>query len=313
MNSNRKGFTLIELIAALGITVLMGYFFVSIGGDFVTTWDHVGDSVARETEARSALDTIARDLESAFLREGSDVMFAVDILSDNTNAGAKWESGSAERRSSSGYDPVNHEYGWAGSWLRFVSASPSLNAVGYQIIRSTIKDGVGTPRYMLYRNVVAHDSLVANAETSIGFDLSNLAYTTNGDVTTPVRSNILAVNVIDFGVRLYIYDSSGGGDPSGDDAPDGLRLIFPADSGSALETTLPVGGLSHAADTFTGTTYGERYPDVVEVFVRVLSEGGAAQLSEMEEAGENSEWQEVVDNHSRLYRRYVRLRGEGGV
>lgn len=314
MNSkNRKGFTLIELIAALGITVLMGYFFVSIGGDFVTTWDHVGDSVARETEARSALDTIARDLESTFLREGSDVMFAVDVLSDNTNAGAKWEPGSAERPSSSGYDPVNHEYGWAGSWLRFVSASPSLNAVGYQIIRSTIKDGLGTPRYMLYRNVVAHDSLVANAETSIGFDLSNLAYTTNGDVTTPIRSNILAVNVIDFGVRLYIFDSSGGGDPSGDDAPDGLRLIFPADSSSALETTLPVGGLAHAADTFTGTTYGQRYPDVVEVFVRVLSEGGAAQLSEMEESGENSEWQEVVDNHSRLYRRYVRLRGEGGV
>ncbi len=311
MNSRRQGFTLIELIAALSITVLIGYFFISIGGDFVDTWDHVGDSVARETEARSALDTIARDLESAFFRDGSDIMFAVDGLSDNTNAGAKWESGAAERPSGTGYDPTNHQYGWAGCWVRLISASPSLNAVGYQIIRSTIKDGVGTPRYMLYRNVVLHENLVANAETSIGYDLSDLAYTSNGDVVTPSRSNILAMNVVDFGVRLYIYDASGGGDPSGDDAPDGLRLIFPADGSSELVSD--VSGMSHAASTFAGTNYSQRYPDVVEVFVRVLSEDGAGQLSEIEEAGDNTRWQEIVDNHSRLYRRYVTIRGEGGV
>lgn len=312
MKTTRAGFTLIELIAALGITALIGYFFISIGRDFVIAWGHVGDSVSRETEGRAAMDTIARDFEAAFFREGTDVMFAVDVLEDSTNAGTKWESGAAERPSGTGFDPANHEYGWAGCWVRLFTAAPSLNAVGYQIIRSTIKDGVGTPRYMLYRNVELHKNVVSNAETGADYDLANAVYATSGYVTLPDRRNILAVNVIDFGARLYVYDSSGTGDPSGVDAPDGLRLIFPANASSLLESS--VSGLSHEGKSFKeAAPYSQRYPDVVEIFIRVLSEGGADELSDMEEAGDNSRWQEVVDNNSRLYRRYITIGGRGGV
>ena len=306
MNSLKSGFTLLELIVAMGITALIGYFILSIGQDFVSVWEDVGDSVARETEARSALDAIARDFESAFFREGSEVMFAVDSLDDDSNAGAKWEDGAAERPSSDGSDPEVHEYGWTGSWVRLFSASPSLNAVGYQIVRSTIKDGVGTPRYMLYRNVELHKNTVANAESGAGYDLSHSVYTNNGYIGGMTRENILAVNVIDFGVRLYIRDL---GDPSDEDAPDGLRLIFPADGSSELVTS--VSNLSHAARTFEGTTYGQRYPDVVEVFLRVLSDEGADLISDMEEAGANADWEEVAERHSKLYRRYIVIGGEG--
>ncbi len=310
MNISRKGFTLVELVVALAITAVIGYFFVSIGRDFAIAWDNVGNSVARETEARSALDTITRDFESSFFREGSDVMFAIDVLDDNSNAGAKWESGSAERPSGDGFDTTNHEYGWAGCWVRLVCASPSLNAVGYQIIRSTIKDTIGLPRYMLYRNVVSVEDTVDNSISS-GFDLLAAVYTTNGDVTTPERPNILAVNVIDFGVRLYVYEDPAT-DPSLDDAPDGMRLIFPANASSRLETTMP-SGLWHRANTFLGTTYENRYPDVIEVFIRILDEKGASELSAMEEGGLNDQWEEVVTENSKLYRRFIAVRGKGGL
>ncbi len=310
MRTARNAFTLIELVVALGITAVIGYFFISIGRDFAIAWDNVGNSVARETEARSAMDIISRDFESAFFREGTDVMFAVSVLDDSSNAGAKWETGPAERPSGDGFDTTNHEYGWAGCWIRLICASPSLNAVGYQIIRSTIKDTVGLPRYMLYRNVVSVENTVNNSVGS-GFDLTAAIYTTNGGVTAPERPNILAVNVVDFGARLYVYEDPAT-DPSLDDAPDGLRLIFPANGSSRLETTIPSTDW-HQGNTFLGTTYENRYPDVVEIFIRILDEKGAVELSAMEESGLNDRWEEIVAENSKLYRRFIAVRGKGGL
>jgi|TARA_B110000495_G_C23033598_1_gene616411 prepilin-type N-terminal cleavage/methylation domain-containing protein len=315
MRRSRKGFTLIELMAALGVTAVIGYFFISIGSDFVIAWDHVGDSVARETEARGALDIIARDFESAFFREGDDVMFAVDVLGDDS--GAKWEGG-AERPIGDGFDPVLHEYGWAGSWVRMFSAAPSFNAVGYRIIRTTIKNNVGDPRYMLYRNVATMENTILEAEAALVkneaeiFDFESEMYLDGGYVLGTTRENILAVNVVDFGVRLYIYDSSEGGDPSGYDAPDGLRLIFPEDGSSGLASSIE--GWTHRGSTYLGTAYVNRYPDVVEVFLRVLNKNGANELLdlEMEETIDDTLWEEIVEKNSRLYHRYITVGGRGG-
>ncbi len=312
MNASKKrAFTLIEMVVSLAITAVIGYFFISIGRDFVTAWDNFGDSVARETEARSALDKIARDFESAYFIEGAGAMFAVDVLGDNSNTGSKWESGSAERPSGSGFDATNHEYGWAGCWVRLMTASPTLNAVGYQIIRTTIRDSVGTPRYMLYRNATLARDTVNNYATG-QFSLTSSAYTTGGAVASITRNNILAVNVVDFGVRLYVYESDPTTDPSDVDAPDGLRLIFPANSSSRLESTIP-SSLQHLGSSFSGTDYATRYPDVVEVFMRVLSENGATEISEMEEGGSNAQWDQIVANNSKLYRRYIVVRGKSGL
>ena len=316
MNTNKRAFTLIELLVALAVTAVIGYFFISIGRDFVRAWDNFGDAVSRETEARAALDLISKEFESAFFREGSGSMLAVDVLPDNGNASSDWEVGPAERPTSSGYDAANHEYGWAGCWVRLFTSTPSLNAVGYQIIRTTIRDSVGTPRYMLYRNTTLTRDVVDNLENGFvdALDLTggNSLYDVSGGVVNPTRSNILAVNVVDFGVRLYIYEPDPSSDPSSVDAPEGLRLIFPADGSSTLQNPIPSGG-QHRSSTFVGTRYSDRFPDVLEVFMRVLDENGAEILSEMEESGSNAQWEEIVANNSKLYRRYIVVRGRSGL
>ncbi len=311
-----QAFTLIEMVVALAVTAVIGYFFISIGRDFVRAWDNFGDAVSRETEARAALDLIAKDFESAYFQEGSDHMLAVDVLPDNGNASSDWEVGPVERPSSSGYDTANHEYGWAGCWVRLFTSTPSLKTVGYQIIRTTIRDSVGTPRYMLYRNMTLTRDVVDNIESGLvdALDLtgSNALYDVSGGVVNPTRSNILAVNVVDFGVRLYVYEPDPTSDPSDVDAPEGLRLIFPADGSSRLQDPIPGSG-AHRGSTFLGTNYSDRYPDVVEVFMRVLDENGADALSEMEESGDNAQWEEIVAKNSKLYRRYVVVRGRSGL
>ncbi|HCR29238.1 MAG TPA: hypothetical protein DIV79_04390 [Opitutae bacterium] len=311
MRSKKKGFTLIEMIVALAVTAVIGYLFISIGRDFVRAWDHIGDTVSRETEARAAMDWIARDIESAFFQDGTNVMFAVDMLDDGSNSG-KWEASSVGRPTSSGTDTANHEYGWAGCWVRLFTASPTLNAVGYQIIRSTMRETIPpafTPRYMLYRNAATVRETIDKE-----LDLGNAtAYPLGvGDVVNPQRPNILAVNVVDFGVRLYIYEADPTIDYSDVDAPDGLRLIFPANTSSRLETDISLAA-AHQGSTFSGNVYGSRYPDVVEIYMRILTERGADLIYEMEEAGDNTFWEEIVANNSRLYRRYIVVRGSSGL
>ncbi len=169
---------------------------------------------------------------------------------------------------------------------------------------------MGLPRYMLYKNVVLVEDAVNNSLTS-GYDLAASVYNTDGDVAEPERPNILAVNVVDFGARLYVFEDPTT-DPSLDDAPNGLRLIFPANASSRLETTIP-GSLTHRGNTFVGTTYTNRYPDVVEIFIRILDEKGAIELSNMEESGENDQWEEIVTENSKLYRRFIVVHGKGGI
>jgi len=169
---------------------------------------------------------------------------------------------------------------------------------------------------MLYRNMTLTRDVVDNIESGLvdALDLtgSNALYDVSGGVVNPTRSNILAVNVVDFGVRLYVYEPDPTSDPSDVDAPEGLRLIFPADGSSRLQDPIPGSG-AHRGSTFLGTNYSDRYPDVVEVFMRVLDENGADALSEMEESGDNAQWEEIVAKNSKLYRRYVVVRGRSGL
>jgi hypothetical protein len=52
---------------------------------------------------------------------------------------------------------------------------------------------------------------------------------------------------------------------------------------------------------------------VVEIFIRILDEKGASELSAMEESGLNDRWEEIVADNSKLYRRFIAVRGKGGL
>ncbi len=306
MTKSGKGFTLIELIVALGITAAMGFFAVSIAIGVADVWSVAEERSAESAEAQFALDTIAQDLESAFFSEQGLTMFAVTALEDGSNSG-RWVDASSLARPSTPdpFNPTDDQYGWAGSWIRFFTAAPGLNAVGYQLIRSPVVGSSSTIRYNLYRGVVRMDHTL---NTGYGITLND--YSTAGtptlgnpvEVVSPRVENIILSNVIDFGIRLYIYDESAE-EPG--DAPPGLRIIFPADGVNQLDAADD----EHLANTGLGLAYGSRFPEAAEVIIRVLGESGWEQLELLEEQGGTAaEWQRIVDENSTVYRRFVDMR-----
>ncbi len=244
-------------------------------------------------------------------------------------------------------------FGKAGIWLRFFTTSRGSNvvanvathsapvAVGYQIIRrfSATNPANQNTAYLLHR-AEARPATANNRPGVLesGFNILAAAYTTanaannNGATTGDPRSiqvpgtnqggagrnldAVVADNVIDFGIRAYVYDR---------DRPGALRLVFPADNAgrpagnanSRYRPTLP----PHTPPAQWGGA--QPYPEVVDIMVRILTDEGAAQIANLERVqnpaltvpakynGNAAQWWwGVATENSRVYTRRVVLQAK---
>jgi hypothetical protein len=120
------------------------------------------------------------------------------------------------------------------------------------------------------------------------------AYRQPRNIANPSHANLLASQVIDFGCWLYVR------------LPDGqLSRIFPQNPDDVAHH---VAGGSHADET--------RMPEVVDVFVRIMGEEGAATLEAVEAgrtvrppgfATDADWWWSVVEQNSRVYFRRIEI------
>jgi prepilin-type N-terminal cleavage/methylation domain-containing protein len=209
---------------------------------------------------------------------------------------------------------ANTRYGVAGVWLRFFTTSRGANsatspasisapvAVGYQIIRrftATNPANMDTA-YLLHRAEARPGATGTGANLrpgvlESGYDIAGAAYSGTNSITNNNGSNpgdpravrvpgsarildaVIADNVIDFGVRCYVRDSS---------VPGGLRLIFPANANGNLSnaTNTPLRGKmpSNTPSTVEDFSHLSLFPDVVDVMVRILTDQGASLLTNIE-------------------------------
>lgn len=308
-----KAFTLVELIVSLAITSVIAVFVFSFATSLAKLWRNTESGVETELDAQIALDVIASDLESAIFREGTNdngnprKMFAVSAVAKESEDAVKYDfSGRWEQISKSArpegdhFSPEAHQYGWAGSWLRFFTSSPSFNAVGYQLIRRKAFGDSQRRRYLLHRTLVRHDNTLVG-----GLDIVEGVFAdgnTGNAIESPRLDSILLEDVIDFGVRLYVFDDAA---PVQEGVPEGLRLIFPATVLGAVDET----DTEHIATDLSGSISSQRYPEVVEIFVRVLDDVGSELLHRLEEGDADLVYSDIVESHARLYRRTVRMPG----
>lgn len=315
-----KGFTLIELIVSLAITSVIAVFVFGFATSLAKVWRSNESGVGTELDAQVALDQIAMDLESVIFAEKGVPMFAATGISySNRKDSNRWvdpSSTTGGRDETLDFKPQEtlnegdddektidvHHYGWAGTWLRFFTASPSFNAVSYQLIRRPAFNNSSEPRYLLHRSLIRQDNTLAG-----NFDITATNYkdgNTANALQRPRLDGVILEDVVDFGVRLYVFDRTA---HSSEDAPKGLWLIYPADAASNVDVNDTV----HLGKTSIGNTFSERYPDVVEVFIRVLDDVGSRLLYELEEGlGGELDYDGIVKKHGRLYSRMIRIPGK---
>lgn len=329
---DRRAFTLLELLVAASLTLVLAGVMVSVSVGVLGAWRRAQAAHSQAATARQVFAQLELDLHSAFARRDSDRWFAVDILDSATaleNHG--WLIGPARMKPADGgsLQPLpgadagglvhlgEARFGLSGCWVRFVASNVESGgslpvAVAYQLARRpTTGDPVprnrAAVRYALYRSAVdAADTL------RTGYSVTSTAYGSgdNGatsalastyrqarNVMNPSHANLLAPNVVDFGVWLYRRESDGS-----------LHRIFPA---SARDVSHHAVGQASADDSVC--------PAVVDVMVRILSEEGAVLLESMEgtpgparppEYRTDAEWWwAVVAANSRVFTARIEILG----
>lgn len=335
-----RGFTLIEVLVASGITLLLAGFMVAIVGNVTGFWSRTSGRISAESQARYALDQLTLDLQSAIYRDDGATWLAANVPVTNTaTSGSVWVTtgatiGNLKPSTATGTtNPTltygaasiaNATFGPAGTWLRFFTTKRGANtatdvttlsapvAVGWQIIRRASATNTANidRRYFLHRAEVTPANTL-----NTGFDITTTAYAgtaaasgntgtlgTARSVRIPLDlGTIVAENVIDFGV--YFYTRPAAGAPSS--AP--IR-IFP----SGAETT-------HLANRppRSGTAITQ-FPEEAEIMIRVLTDEGAVQIAAFENgritlpAGRSAAqyWWDIAVAKSQVFTRRVILRAQ---
>ncbi|QYM80117.1 hypothetical protein K0B96_05735 [Horticoccus luteus] len=304
-------FTLLELLVAMAITAaLAGVMFV-LSTNVLRVWNRTQGTLTTEGQARLALDLLTEDLQGALYRNDGNVWLAATVQTD-TGASGLWDAtvNNANPKASGGdwanVDFTEARFGLAGVWLRFFTTVTAAGAgdadiagpaaVSYQIIRRASPGADGTePHYLLYRSEVTPK---ATFETGYNLDPATGDYRTGsvvegeaGNVLTPPIARVLADNVIDFGVRLYARDTNGT-----------LTTIFPA---SAAATSY------FAKSPASAVSAGDRFPEVIDVSLRVLTPEGVRLIQALESGQTRGDWWSVALANSRLFTRRVKVAAKG--
>jgi prepilin-type N-terminal cleavage/methylation domain-containing protein len=326
---DRHAFTLLELLVAMAITAVLAGLLLTITTQVLGLWQRQQGEQVQAAAAKLVLDLVERDLQAAICRRDNQRWLSAEII--DTPAGLAnhgWllappmtkpaSNGSLrplpDADVSGRRDLSEARFGLSGVWLRFVTSNVEADAslpvmVAYQVVRRPVTGDpvAGNPapvRYALYRSAVS-----ASETFVLGYDVLGSGYTsaTNApaayrsarSVTNPSHAGLLASNVMDFGCWLYVRNADGS-----------LRRIFP----DAANDVAHLAAGSSANDA-------NRYPEVVDVMVRVLSEAGAAQVAAME-AGQlgarpaqyttdGEWWWAVVTQHSNVFTRRMEIKGGG--
>lgn len=319
---NRRGFTLLELLVAMGLSLAVVALLSVLVARFSETWRRASGQMTASMQARAALDQLAADLQGAFVRDDGQAWLAVRVrenagdvpLWDNAGAASRQKPAALSLRLE-GANIADERFGVGGCWLRFFSAQRMADqpagvpvALGYQIVRRRL-NAASEPRYFLHRAEVrpVRDSVGIGVWES-GCNLAGAAALPYaqpsaensgalGDPASVARPSalgtVLADSVVDFGVRLFVRDGSG------------ARMVYPradarAEYQAGVESDMP-------------------WPAEAEIVLRVLTLEGAARIADIEavpsrvgtrpaEYATDAEWWwAVVEQHSKVYVRRVEL------
>lgn len=344
--AKRRAASLVELLLALTLTMALGGGMVTWVVHSLAQVATVTDRITMARSAEAIFLQIQRDLSGLVMPPENGVGLAVTLQSqlqsgrgDAAVVDAEWPVGAKPAEGSlrlqSG--PASElRFGQAGVWWRFFTQIPDTGeglsnlsaprAVSYQIVRrrlvanASAAGGSRTPvGYLLYRGAARPAGPLGADDNScfaVGYDLLNYAYAEPdasridnvGNVRTPRRfEQLLACDVVDFGVRVWVADDVRGEVMvfPASDLESFLGRRWPAHEGPRVEAPLPDG---QAEELRRRSIEGR--PVRIDVVLRLLTPTGARRLRSLEQQSGGlgaSAWWAMVERESRVFVRAFRL------
>lgn len=319
----------------MAVTLVIAGLMITMTNGVLRAWNRTSGSLSSNSQARQVFSLLRDDLQSAFFRNDDDeslwnsldpvppdppIWLAIDVMDpeasgeyseanlrqnrawvtppDNSRRHSEFmkpdgTGANGERTLNLSEDNIaDCRFGMGGMWLRFFTqhSNGTVTAVSYQIVRRHMTGQQDDPnntaevRYMLTREETGAHAILEN-----GYDLPRY-----GNLV-PNNSGVIADNVIDFGVRLYERDDTGN-----------YVLLFPADSDGEPDDEY---FYEATGDTSIALFPPERFPDVIDVTMRILTEEGARQIQLLEGGRvpvpggvtEEDAWWDIAEAHSRVY------------
>ena len=285
-----RGFTIIEIMVASLVMALLVSGIISITVNFIKSYNNASAKLSSNYVARSVLDIMERDLESAVFRNNSSVWMVVEY--QRSNLGTNMSNG-------------NFPLGTGGSSGIYFFSTPqdgdpdfpgAVSAMSYSLSQSRPLRGVGQlpdGAAALYRNIetpretfdtildgAAYDDIL-QIDASVSALQSDIRY-----VDSDRADYYLTDSVHDLSIRLYVNEIADAPIPNDGPyilVPDGnARIAFPFVKGNYYKDSNVDGIPDNSAIQQTETTI--LAPDFIEIDIRVLSDD-LKQLLEIVDGG----------------------------
>lgn len=299
-----RGFTLIELLVAMAITTIIVSVLVSVTALALDTWNRSRAEIRAARQAKSMIDSMARDFESFVSRKGNSFewLYAKSVALEGPKA-IPSPNAIDLIFFSAATDRYDGKIGVDG-----VDNGGDVSTVGYQL---TYKDPIAGENedtyktFVLYRKIVNPDEtfekLLGKPDLKLAFD--GVA-PSGGDNAIDAETNFICENVYQFTVTFHV---------SG---------VAKAD-GTLTSVTVPVGLSTDSAEEFSvmGNGIESTFVPVdytidqlkagrlsaAEISITVLSDFGIQQMRRR--AFSDTELAEFIAEHSYQYSKVVQLPG----
>jgi prepilin-type N-terminal cleavage/methylation domain-containing protein len=258
----RKGFTLMELMVAMAITVIIVTVLVSITSIAIDTWNRSRSELRAARQAKSMVDTMARDFEAMVTRSGGKDATGQPVewlVADSTQSGNLGPSGLSSANATNlifftaATDRYNGEIGKQG-----VDLGGDVSCVGYELFwKDPIdRNGDAFQTFVINRKLVdpkeAFDKLLGKSGLVDAFNA------TTKDIEDP--ENFVCENLFQFTVSFHLT------------TPTGLKVVTVGPSGTVKKISIKGDGIE-AVDVDKSAKL-----TAVEISLTVLSDAGVAQL-----------------------------------
>lgn len=292
----RKGFTLAELMVAMGITVLLLTLLVSVTGVALDAWRISRNKVRAARQAKAALEQISRDFESMVARTGNNFEWFYAESDPNQPGPSNNKSPNAARifMFTAATDRYDGDIGGRDD------AGGDVSAVGYQLF---YKDPISNQRetgydvFALYRKLVnpddTYDDLLAQEDLEAEFD--------DSDIDEP--ANFVCENIFEMSIVFTVEYTE---NASGNERVIKIeRIPIVSTTGSTAKEEFRFTGNGIIVDGSDREPYARGRITSVDCSITVLTDNGIATLRRANFAGTALE--EFLEKNSYRYSKTILL------
>jgi prepilin-type N-terminal cleavage/methylation domain-containing protein len=204
---SKRGFTLIELMVAMTITTMIVTVLVSITSIALDTWTRSRSEIRASRQAKSMLDTMARDLEALMNRRGANTEWLSAVTEPVEAKSATPAIDSTSASSLIFYTSPTDRY--EGEVSEEQKTVGDVSCVGYQLKYQDPIQAQGSkeiPTFVLYRNLVnpdkTYEELLSKSNRTATSLRSMFEEAFGSETDNP--NNFVCENIFQFTITLNV-------------------------------------------------------------------------------------------------------------